>query len=193
MRLEHNEIEFKYDAQKIRFGSFEQIMRKLALVHKMEIKDAESYDHYFVNEHGDFIRFRDSPDRPELTTKKKTQSHNNWNRIEVNLLLVPRESLKETVRAFCEALGFKHNFSIYKKCRMYFIGDINYVFYEVFDEAKVRRGQFVEVEYCEDKVSGKTEEQVLKILSRWEYHLKPLGIDSSKRLSKSLFEMFQVP
>ncbi len=190
MKLKHNEVEYKYSAEGISHRDFHNLMLKLSKKYRIKIKRASSNDFYFTNSNGDFIRFRDSKMRPELTTKKKLNKKNNWNRIEVNLHLKNKLTTLEEVKAFCETIGFDLNFSIFKSCTMYFLKDLNFVFYTVYRDGKTA-GSFIEIEYCESEVKGKTLKSVYKILDKFESLLKPLGISKSQRLSKSLFELFR--
>ena len=108
--MHFKEIEFKYDAAGIEMNKFVDLVEgSLAIRKKMMVS---SYDDYFTDPNGNFIRYRHHDNRGELTIKRKTTDKNNNERIEVNVPTVG-DNLR-TVTAFVDLLNYKHNFGVYK-------------------------------------------------------------------------------
>lgn len=145
---------------------------------------------YYVKEN-EFIRYRmasasDPTKRSEMTYKKKHASGNNIIRTEINLRVDPNEP--ETVKGFCEVLGYVHNFSIFKMCDIYYYDDADIVLYSVLDDAG-KIAHFLEIEV--DESLDISEDQAREILVKYEKLLAPLGINAYKRKKLSLFEMYR--
>lgn len=180
------EIETKYDADFINRLTFKALMKGMSPKSFLYV---ESSDRYFVKSETEFLRFRMPPDndqRAELTFKKKHGTLNNNVRTEVNLRVDNNSA--DTVNAFCEGLGYKFNFSIYKMCDIYYFEDANVVLYSVIDEDnKIKT--FLEIEVREDQ--DILEEAAWDIVLKYEKILNPLGINGQKRKRLSLFEMYK--
>lgn len=146
-----------------------------------------SYDDYFVNKKRDFIRYRFTDDRGELTVKRKTNDKNNNERIEVNLPTGGDNFI--ATEAFCELLGYSYNFGIYKTCRIYWIDRVVVVWYVVYDKQMKEMKRFIEIEADED-LEWESEGQAWEEVTKYEKLLEPLGITSRNRVKKSLFELF---
>jgi adenylate cyclase class IV len=67
-----------------------------------------------------------------ITIKRKINECDNMERIEVNMPIVPQDF--NTVEAFSNLLGYKHDFRIYKVCNIYWIDRVVFSYYLVFDE-----------------------------------------------------------
>jgi hypothetical protein len=196
--LAFKELEYKYCADGISLRDFQALMTKIIRRfpnEEIRIKDVSSWDTYFTKPNGDFCRYRNSELRPELTIKRKLSKNNNQKRIEVNVPLdcqhIRQDELEQVVIAYTELEGYQKNFKIYKTCFIYFIGPLNYVFYIVYDENMNEQRKFIEIEFDEEVARKMTEEEVFARLDEFEALLAPLGINSKKRLKKSLFEMFR--
>lgn len=181
------EIETKYDAEEIDRLEFKTLMETLQPKTFLYV---EGTDEYYVKGVDDFLRYRMAvkhidDKRSELTFKKKSIANNNNVRTEVNLRI--DLNTPELVSAFCEGLGYKRNFSVYKMCDIYFFDDANLVYYDVMSDSR-KTGSFVEIEASED--IGLTEEQAWEVVQKYEKILAPLGISAQKRKRLSLFEMF---
>jgi len=184
------EIEVKYSADNIDRMLFKDIAKKLQ---PKSFVYAESSDIYYTK--GDeFLRFRmpmendmggDRDKRSELTFKKKHTEKNNIVRTEVNLRVDLNKP--ELVHAFCEGIGYRKNFSIYKMCDIYFYEDAVLVYYSVVDE-NGKHASFLEIEANED--ADFSQEQAKEVLQKYEKHLLPLGITAQNRKKLSLFEMY---
>lgn len=182
--MEFKEIEFKYSADEIKFESFMKIIDQLPITKKLLVS---SFDDYFVNESDDFIRYRYSSDRGELTIKRKTNNKNNNHRVEVN---VPTSGDNFTaVQAFVNLLGYSHNFGIYKTCQIFWLDKVDLVYYVVYDKEFKELRRFIEIEALEDH-NWESEEQAIAEVVKYEKMLEPLGITPQHRLKKSLFEIF---
>jgi predicted adenylyl cyclase CyaB len=185
--LEFTEFETKY---KIADGNVQyEFKRIMEQVHSLNCFYVQSDDVYFVK--GDeFLRYRFADDkkvkRSELTYKAKIKSANNIIRKEINLRVDAND--RNTVKEFCETLGYIYNFTINKACHIYHADDATLVFYSVRDSDN-ELTHFIEIEVGEDlKV---TESQGWDIIKKWEKALEPLGIKAQNRLRKSLFEMYR--
>lgn len=182
--MHFREVETKYYADDIKMDDF------IALMHSLnpEWMMVSSYDDYFTNENGDFIRYRHHDHMGELTIKRKTNDSNNLNRIEVNLPTEGKSS--KTVAAFVDLLGYKHNFSIFKTCKIAFLEKVVMVYYVVYDSNLNEKHRFIEVE-ANESYRWSSEDEAWEEVLKYEKFLEPLGITSKNRLRKSLFEIFR--
>jgi adenylate cyclase class IV len=175
--MKFKEIEFKYDAQDVSMNKF---VDKKMLV--------SSYDDYFTDPQGNFIRYRHHDTRGELTIKRKLSVNNNNERIEVN---VPTEGNNlKAVAAFVDLLGYQPNFGIYKTCNIFWIDKVVMVYYVVYDKELKEKRRFIEVEANED-LPWESEEAAWAEIEKYEGLLAPLGVTPKNRLKKSLFEIFR--
>jgi adenylate cyclase class IV len=185
--MQFKEIETKYRAQDVKLQDFIKCLESLSPTHKIRVG---SYDHYFVKNDNEAIRYREGA-KPELTVKVKLNDKNNYIRVEVNCPLDPNtaeEARLRIVTAFCETLGFKHNFTIYKNCHIYYFENCNVVYYVVYDEELKERDRFIEIEMKED--GWLNEDQAWAELQRVEKQLVVLGITPARRMKRSLQELF---
>jgi predicted adenylyl cyclase CyaB len=182
------EIETKYDADNINRLEFKLLAQSLNPVRFLY---GEGRDVYYIREGEDFLRHRmpmvnTDDGRSELTFKKKSNDKNNNVRTEVNLRIDLNSN--ELVAAFCEGIGYKRNFSVYKAFDIYFFEDANIVYYTVIDDFN-KIANFCEIEASED--IGLTQEAAWEIVQKYEKLLAPLGINGQKRLRRSLFEIYR--
>lgn len=183
--MDFKEVETKYYANSVSMEEFVDLVKTL----DPEWVMVSSYDDYFINEAGDFIRYRYHDHMGELTIKRKTDVANNFNRIEVNLKTEGKSS--KNVEAFLSLLGYKRNFSIFKTCKIAVLEKIILVYYIVYDVNLNEIDRFIEIEANEHYAWNGDEQAAMKEVERYEMFLKPLGISSRKRLKKSLFELFK--
>lgn len=194
MSNKFKEVEYKYDAKNISLTSFQELMIKMQ---PTKLIETGSWDLYFTNKKDEFIRYRQSEIKPELTIKRKVKKENNTERIEVNIGLSMASKYEgvgeqeESVRAFTKLLEYDFNFKIYKTCFIYFFDDVDVVYYIVYDENMKEQQRFIEIEYLEEKAHSSSMADIVKSLKKYEASLHSLGISSDKRLSKSLFETFK--
>lgn len=185
--MKFKEIEFKYDAQDMSMNKFVELMETFKIDKKLLVS---SYDDYFIDSSGNFIRYRHHDARGELTIKRKTSTTNNNERIEVN---VPTEGNNlKAVTAFVDLLGYQHNFGIYKTCNIFWIDKVVMVYYVVYDKELKEKRRFVEIEANED-LPWESEAHAWAEIEKYEALLAPLGITPKNRLRKSLFEIFRKP
>jgi adenylate cyclase class IV len=182
--MKNKEIETKYLADEIGMEEFVSLVDKL----NPEWTMVSSYDDYYVNEKGEFIRYRYHDHMGELTIKRKTIDLNNNNRVEVNVPTDGKSS--NAISAFCDLLGYKKNFSIFKTCKIAFLEKIVLVYYVVYDENLKEKKRFIEVE-ANEKYNWASEEEAWNEVIKYENMLSSLGISSKNRLKKSLFEIFK--
>jgi adenylate cyclase class IV len=183
--MQFKEIEFKYDAAGIEMSKFLELMDQLSVRKKMMVS---SYDDYFTDNHDNFIRYRHHADRGELTIKRKTSEKNNNERIEVNVPTAG-DNLK-TITAFVDLLSYKHNFGIYKTCKIFWVDKVVLVYYVVYDTELKEMRRFIEVEADED-LQWSSEQEAWDEIAKYEKLMEPLGIGPKNRLRKSLFEIFK--
>jgi adenylate cyclase class IV len=180
------ELEFKYSADSVKLEDFKALMKELPIVRSTE---CSSWDYYFVSntnpEH--FMRFRHGSN-PELTIKRKVKANNNWHRIECDLPLDTSRLTIETVSTFADLLDYKQNFKIFKNCFVYWLEDVNFVFYVTYDENLKELNRFVEVEINKSRVSKL--DNPTEVLKEYERKLDKLGIKPANRMKRSLFELY---
>lgn len=183
--MQYKEIETKYCADDISMKNFEELVENNFTINKKMM--VSSYDDYFTDAANNFIRYRYTDGRGELTIKRKTTEKNNNDRIEVN---VPTDgdNLK-TVSAFVELLNYKYNFGIFKTCKIYWVDKVVLVYYIVYDKEMKEQRRFIEIEANED-LAWESEETAWNEVAKYEKLFEPLGITSKNRLKKSLFETF---
>jgi adenylate cyclase class IV len=180
------EIESKYDAKDISMNKFMELITTNYKVNKKML--VSSFDDYFIDKDGNFIRYRYTDDRGELTIKRKTIDKNNNDRIEVNVPTTG-DNLK-AIEAFVDLLGYKHNFGIYKTCQIYWVDKVVLVYYVVYDKEMKELRRFVEIEANED-LTWTSEEEAWDEVTKYEKALESLGISPKHRLKKSLYEIFR--
>jgi len=183
--MKFKEIESKYHANEIKMADFIRLMEELNPNKKLTVS---SYDDYFINEKDDFIRYRHNDDVGELTIKRKINPKNNIERVEINLPIAESNFLK--IKEFVSLLGYRHNFTIYKTCKIYWINNKVISYYMVYDENIKELGRFIEIE-ADETHEWKSEKEALEEINKFEKLLLPLGLNNKNRLRKSLFEMFR--
>jgi len=183
--VQFKEIETKYDADNIKMSDFLKIVENLPIRKKLMVS---SYDEYYTNDDGNFVRYRHHTDRGELTVKRKTNDKNNLDRIEVNLPTIG-DNVK-TTSAFLGLLGYEPNFSIYKTCNIFWTDKVDLVYYVVYDMELKEKRRFIEIE-ADEELEWESEEEAWEEILKYEKMLEPLGITPKHRLRKSLFEIFR--
>ncbi len=182
--MHFKEIETKYSANDIDIHKFIDLVNPLNPNWIM----VSSFDDYFTNPGGEFIRYRYTDHAGELTIKRKTTDTNNNNRVEVNLKTDGKNF--KTVNAFADLLGYKLNFSIYKTCKIAIIDKIVLVYYVVYDDKLNELQRFIEIEAKEEH-QWASEDEAWAEVTKYEKLLEPLGITPRNRLKKSLYEIFK--
>lgn len=189
---EYTELEYKYKADDVPLKDFIKLMSELKTVKRL---DVSSWDSYYTKGEDEFVRHRQSQQKPELTIKRKTKDTNNWQRVEVDIALDPSVS-EDNVSKFLSLLDYKFNFKIYKSCFIFWLDNVNYVYYIVYDEDMKERGRFIEVEVNKDRIEYLFENAIalgltpISALSKAEEALTQVNISSKNRTKKSLYEMF---
>lgn len=183
--MHFKEVETKYDAEKINISQFHEIVNKLNVRKRLLVS---SFDDYFTNDCGEFVRYRHRPDRGELTIKKKTEDRNNNQRTEVNIP-TSGDNL-EAVSAFLGLQGYTYNFGIYKTCDIFWTDKVDLVYYVVYDKNFKELRRFIEIE-ADESLEWESEEEAWNEVLKYEKMLEPLGITPQHRLRKSLFEVFK--
>ena len=113
--------------------------------------------------------------------KKMWLAHNNM------------QDFKTILDAFLSKLEYYENFKIYKNCEIFWIEDVNFVYYKVLGKNMECLDNFIEIEYDEEKALDMQAEDCLEILQEWEKKLKPLGITKESRLTYSLYDKYKQP
>jgi adenylate cyclase class IV len=178
------EIETKYYANDIGMDSFTKLVQPL----NPEWMMVSSYDDYFINDKDEFIRYRYHDSMGELTIKRKTIDANNITRTEVNIPTDGKSS--KAVWAFIDLLSYKHNFSIFKTCKIAFLEKVVLVYYVVYDKELNEKQRFIEIE-ANEKFSWPSEQEAWDEVLKYEKMFEPLGITPQHRLRKSLYELFK--
>lgn len=188
-QTEFLEIETKYAANAVTVSQFNTLITTWKPKQHLNVS---GWDYYFMSteDPDDFIRYRASPTKPQLTMKRKTKDGNNYVRIELNVPLGNDANLA-TITAFCELLGFKFNFQIWKTCWIYWFDKFNVVYYIVGDNNLTEQDRFMEIEMDEEHPWINSEE-AWAILVEVEKRMTPLGVSPQARLKKSLYERFRV-
>lgn len=182
--MHFKEVEVKYSATDIKFEAFSKIMDTLPITKKMVVS---SFDDYFTDKNNNFIRYRYTDDKGELTIKRQTTQNNNFERIEVN---VPTSGDNfATVNAFAGLLGYEHNFGIYKTCKIFWLDKVDLVYYVVYDKEFKELRRFIEIEALEEYPWVTADEAWAEVV-KYEKLLEPLGITPRNRMKLSLFQMF---
>lgn len=186
--MDFKEIEFKYDATGIDLKAFNKAAKALKPLRSLKVS---GWDHYFSrpDEMNRFFRFRDDKKNPELTAKTRLNKKSSTHRIEANVRLKPGTTLQEVTELMKQNLN-SLNFSIVKNCQIYFYAEADIVFYTVFDERNKKVGQFLEIEFLQS-VKGKKVSYALKVIKKYEKALASIGIAPSKRINKTLWEMYR--
>lgn len=180
-----HELEYKYKADDIGLKEFKELMSRSTIKKSLEVS---SWDVYYTKGDEEFLRFRNGT-MPELTKKTKTQSGNNWVRVECDLPLDPRRVTEAIVDKFAEMEGYTKSFKIFKSCFIYWVELVSYVFYIVYDENMKEKGRFIEVEFEKDQVANHTNPE--EILNMYAKKLEDIDLTPQNRMKKSLFEMFR--
>lgn len=184
--MKFKEIEFKYDAADIEMEKFIDMVEEMKPEKRMLVS---SYDDYFTDDKGNFIRYRYHDSRGELTIKRKVTDKNNNERVEVNLPTGGDNF--EATEAFVNLLGYKHNFGIFKTCKIYWVDNVVLVYYVVYDKKGLKESRrFIEIEADEEKTWA-NEEAAWAHVEKYEKLFEPLGITSRNRMRKSLYELFR--
>lgn len=182
---EFKELEYKYKADDVGLKQFQELMTNIGYDKNVSVS---SWDTYYTKNDSDFIRFRESPYKPEFTMKRKTSDNHNWYREEVDLPLDPKRLTSNIVKKFAKLLGYEQNFKIYKSCFIYWNKYVNFSYYIVYDEQMIELARFIEVECNKSEV--KNVEESVEILKSYEKSLSNIDITPKNRLKRSLFEMF---
>lgn len=187
------ELEYKYKADDVKLDDFVKLMTSLNPTKRLDIS---SWDFYYTKGPDEFIRYRKSANNPELTIKRKVKTTNNWERLEVDIPLDTNRVGDSGINKFLELLDYNINFKIYKSCFIFWLDNVNYVYYIVYDENMKERGRYVEVEVNKDKVATfnnfeeNRDQGATWVLNEAAAKLRDIGITPQNRMKKSLFELF---
>lgn len=189
-----DELEYKYKADGVMLSAFQELMYQR--FHTLQRQTVASWDIYYAQEtdENSFQRFRMDREKPELTKKVKTNTGNNWVRVESDLPLDPKRISETAVRFHVGLDGYKENFRIFKACDIFVGYDLNYVYYVVFDSNMTETGRFIEVEVNKERVLELelgAKGSSMAELRKGEALLEKLGITAQNRLKKSLFEIYR--
>ena len=187
MSLQTTEIEFKYNADCVALRTFQDFCRRLNPI--TEVMPA-GYDHFY-NKTGDevsFCRHRVGALTNQLTFKRKLQDNNNSVRTEHNIDL-SKEMSKQQIEAFLKEFGYKWCSTIYKNAFVYVYDKYSFCYYIVYTEGMEELGRFIEIEMSEEH-PWESQEQAYKMLQELEKEVSVVGLFPSRRLKKSLYEMY---
>jgi adenylate cyclase class IV len=144
--------------------------------------------YYYNSQYKDtFIRARLPDERDvlsscELTLKQKINP-DIVSRTEVNIPLDKNDYDQKSIDHFLHHLGFLFQFSLYKKCWIYYLTDMEIVLYDISQD-QIHYKRFLEIE-------TKTPDSLILDTKEIQKLLQNLSIDSkTDRLDSSQFEMF---
>lgn len=185
--MKFKEVETKYSASDILLERFRAFC---ALRDPKSYLNVAGYDHFYDNKKDPkaFCRHRIGPDMNQLTFKRKLSPNDNYVRTEHNLDLV--NASIEQVSALVQEFNYSYNFSLFKNCFVYKYDWYTLVYYICYNEEMKEIGRFIEIEMCED-YTWANESDAWDQLLVMEKFCKPLGIDASKRIDESLYELFR--
>lgn len=185
--MRYKEIETKYDAKNIKLSKFEEFCQQLG---NFKYKMAAGYDHFYskVSDKKAFCRHRVGADSNQLTFKRKLSKANNYIRTEHNIDLV-KKMTEESLKAFLDELQYKYRRSLYKNCFIYKYDYYTLVYYIVYDTDMEELGRFIEIEMDED-FEWSNDKEAWNSLVIIEKLCGPLGLDPTKRISDSLYELY---
>jgi len=184
--MKFREVEVKFDASEISLKDFTYLVESKFKVKKHLL--VSSYDEYFIDASDNFLRYRHRDDRGELTIKRKLTEGNNNKRIEVN---IPTDgNALEAVSQFASLLGYKHNFSVYKTCKVFWVDNMVVSYYVVYDNEWKEQRRFIEIE-ADEEIEWSSEQVALNAVEQCEKEFVTLNITPKNRLKKSLFEIFK--
>lgn len=188
--MNYKEVEFKYNAKEISLKAFRDFCDSLKET-PVKFIEAAGYDHFYDNskEAGAFFRHRIGPNFNQLTFKRKILDANSYVRTEYNLDLSEKTS-KRDIEGLVKETGYKHNFSLFKVCFVYFYERYVLSYYVVYNENLEEAGRFIEIE-ANEAYAWKNEEEALDTIVVMEKVFKGLGLSSQMRFKKNLFEMFK--
>jgi adenylate cyclase class IV len=180
----NKEIEFKYNANNI---SIEQFISYFT--GKTPHIVVSGTDHFYSNckKKSTFFRIRDSHNTLELTFKRKLQKNNSDIRIEYNIV---SSTDKATLEGFLSELGYIYEFNLYKISYIFEFPHHKAAYYICYDPNMKEIGRFIEIEMRED-YRWKNEGEAWNYLTLLAKLVKPLGLDKSTKVNKSLYEMYR--
>ena len=183
------EIEFKYDASKVKLKDFIDFCSNKRLLNKIVIFGC---DDFYENKTQPctFYRHRTNDFENQLTFKRKHDKDNNTIRTEYNIILDKNANTKDDIKGFLLESGYKFNTTLFKTCFIYQYEFYILVYYICYDESMAEVGRFIEIEAKEDYDWSSNKEAVDSI-AIVEKMCKSLGLSPDKRLKKSLYEMYR--
>ena len=185
--LEQLEIEFKYDASKIKLNDFIKFCQQK---NPISYKIMFGYDSFYksASSSSSFYRHRISNYDNQLTYKRKTVDGNSFVRKEINIDM-KRKITEPVIADYCKELGYEFNMSLFKSSFVFEYETYTLVYYICYDTNMNELGRFIEIEMSED-YKWKNKEEAWGQLIVLEKLAKPLGLTTSARIKKSLFEMY---
>ena len=178
-----HEVEFKYDASNIDMGQFRDAVYLWFDV-KREVT-ISGYDDYYTSG-TQYLRHRYNADKAELTVKRRHTAASTAVRDEVDVKI--GEGQAREVGELAKLLGYQHDFTIYKTCQIYFLADVNIVYYIVYTASMQERGRIVEIEANKD-YTGDSLEAIVKAERLLGVNFLDY-ISESNRLNKTMHELY---
>ena len=191
-----NEIEVKFDADKVAVKDFEAFVFESGLNIEKYIK-VKGPDRFFSSS-GGVLRHRLDMDtgRSEITLKMRKSKDSTRDRFEIDWKIDERTKT-EDIAPLLEALGFGHILTIVKEARIFLIkltanANATFVVYDVWKEEKGSevlgtRKRFIEVEI--EKGSNISVDTAKKHLNTWTQKIQA-HFKLDEPLNQSLFEIY---
>lgn len=186
-KKEFKELEYKYDATGVSFEEFEKLIRTKKIIKELKITGPDEYwsNNQFV------IRYRSNKNMDQLTVKLRENKRSTTSRLELNLDIKrgkkPKLLLQSIIRMFLTAVGFSHEFTLVKKCHIFWIEEDGMILVPVIYTIENDGKQIIEVEIEEYE----EKKQAIGMLKKWSGVLKDaFGLTDQKRINSSLYEMY---
>jgi len=198
--MKFKEVEFKYYGLRISKNAFCELIEGFLPNSSIERPAYPSQgqapiDYYFSDKKTSrFMRWRQGQDNNsgdlwELTSKIKTNSHDNNIREEINIPLVSKDMSFDKASAFSLMHGLEHDFSIRKDVQVYWLDRVVFSRYTTFDIEGAMLDTFIEIE-ANEEFPWTDEKAAFDEIVYWESKLSPLGVKPEDRITKSLFELY---
>lgn len=186
MNNEFSEIEFKYGAGNVNLSEFESVVHSWFNVKKQIT--VSGYDDYYTHSEvtNQYLRHRYNADKAEITVKRRRSSDFTAVRDEVDLAIA--EGQTDAVAAIAKLMQYDFDFVIYKTCQIYYLDEVNIVYYFVYNSNMLELARIIEIEANKDFTGDG-----LAAITRVE---KILGVEfpsiicPEARLNKTMHELF---
>lgn len=185
------ETEYKYKSPHLSVNYFKRVMENIFIDYQYKFLYISSIDDYYYNDNYSDIFIRNRlPDNNnehsnyELTLKQKRGS-DILCRTEINIPIDKQSTDPESISEFLAKIDFILQFSLHKKCWIYFFENFEVVLYDISkDKLNYQRFLEIEAKHGFDKIDNNTTEKL-------NYLLMSFNIDSNEYVNFSQFDNFK--